>query len=154
MKGKHAGSPLSLKIDCFGFLSLPPEIIDNITARLDFQSLQVLRCCCKKLGEWTDPLLFRILRVRFRLRDLTSLQLIAANDHLRHFVHTLVYVGDQYCAYATFSGWKNALGIVDRSPTPAYDRSTPAEPPPWTLEHAQWRGYRRYQQVRKEQKVS
>ena len=143
---------LSSKSEHFPLLSLPPEIIENIVAQLNFQSLQTLRSC-KQLGDWTNPLLFGTVRVRFRLRDLTSLRNIAQSDQLGQYVHTLLYVGDQYCDYNTFSHWKGAIGIVDRTPTPAHFRPAPAEPPPWTLEHAQWRGYRRYQQVRKEQKV-
>lgn len=135
------------------FTSLPPKIFDNIIARLDLQGLRVLRCCCKQLGVWTTPLLFGIIRVRFRLRDLTALRCIAASNTLREHVYTVLYVGDQNRSYHTFGLWKGAIGIPDTNPYHE-DSADPIELDPGTLEHALWQGYRRYQQVRKEQSVS
>ena len=133
--------------------SLPQEILEYIVAHLDFQALRALRCSCKQLGACTTPLLFGIIRVRFRLRDLTALRFIAASDTIRDHVHTFLYVGDQYCSYHTFGSWKSAVGPRDTTPWDK-DSADPVEPTPGTTEHAQWRGYRQYQRVRKEQTVS
>jgi hypothetical protein len=141
-------------VDCFPLLSLPQEIIESICLVLDLESLQSLRRASKQFGDCTNPLLFGTLRVGFRLQDLKCLDSIAANHHLSKYVHTLLYVGDQCRDYETFAQWKAASGVEDLSPPSAHFRTLPAEPPPWTLEHAQWRGYRQYQRLRNEQKVS
>ena len=136
----------------FPLLSLPPEIIESIAIRLGFHAIKALRSSCKQLGDATSPLLFGTVRIRYRRRDLQSLQNIAHADHLRDFVHTLIYIGDKCCEFYTYGQWKAAVGLVDRSRPPSPE--DPVEPPKWTLEHSYWRAYRRHQHVMKEQKVS
>ncbi len=148
------GMMLSPSTENFRMLSLPPEIVQNIIQRLDYQALKALRCCCKQFSICTTPLLFATVRIRFRLRDLTALRCIAGSNSLRGYVHTLLYVGDQYCNVRTFRYWKRAVGIINTLPHSKDDTADPGEPTSGTLEHEQWRGYRQYQQILIEQSVS
>lgn len=151
-------STLSLASDCSPLLLLPSEILENIIHRVDFQALKSLRSCCKKLVDPTARQLFGTIRIRFRHHDLACIQCIASSETLRHYVTTLVYVAGQYRDYKTFGHWKATRGTIDPSPHVGQNRP-PLRPksigsPAWTLEHAQWRSYRRYQQIKKEQTVS
>jgi hypothetical protein len=140
--------------DSLQLLDLPGEIIQNILRYLDGDSLKALRRSCGAFLESTGPLLFGTIRICFQSPDLERIASIAENNTLRHYVHTLVYVADEFRDYHTFSHWKGALGVSDPSPSPAHYRMSPIpQSAPWTLEHAQWRGFRRHQQVRKDQMV-
>lgn len=143
---------ISTSIEVFQLLELPNEIIHNILPYLDFDTLKSVRSSCKSLTKLAGPLLFGTVRVRFRRDELQRLKSIAKNEDLRHFVHTLVYAADQFEDYQTFSRWKGALGISDPSPAPRDFRVT--QSPAWTLEHEQWRRFRRHQQIFGEQAVS
>jgi hypothetical protein len=147
---------LSVSAPCesLQLLDLPGEIIENILRYLDGDSLKALRRSCGAFLESTGPLLFGTIRIRFQSPDLERIAFISESDTLRHYVHTVVYVADEFRDYHTFSHWKGALGVSDPSPSPAHYRMSPIpQSAPWTLEHAQWRGFRRHQQVRKDQTV-
>ena len=83
------------------YSTVPSEIIDNIVAHADFDTLQILRLVSKTLKEPAEKCIFRLVYIQdASQQSWTDALAIARHSTYRHYVEEIHYIGDIFAQMA------------------------------------------------------